>query len=94
MINHFTKKKIEQHLEQCHASAVACIEMITTTAISQMQVEGWDIEPEDITPELIGQFAAKSLGMAAEQLIKDYTSLMVLEGMVEIVREIHYLEGG
>lgn len=94
MINQIAKKKIEQHLAQCHTSAMSFIEIITDTAFNQMQVEGMSVAPEDITPELIGQYAARGLGMAEEQLISDYTSMMVLEGMVEIVREIHYPEGG
>lgn len=95
MKNQFTNKMLTRHLEQCHTSAMAFIEIITNAAIGQIEIERMNVMPEDMTPELIGRYAAKSLGMEAEQLINDYTSMMVLEGMVEIVKEIHhYPEGG
>jgi hypothetical protein len=94
MIDQFSKKKMQQHLENCHVSAMAFIEIVTNTAINQAHSEGRTFLPEEITPETIGLYAARKTGLDAEQLIKDYTDMMVLEGMVEIVEEIHHLPEG
>lgn len=92
MKNEFINKMLTKHSKECHTSAMAYINMVTNAAMAQMKIERCTIS-EDITPQLIGHYAARNLGIDAEHLTQEITSMMVLEGLVEIVREIHYPEG-
>jgi hypothetical protein len=84
MNNKFIQRKLINHIEDCHRSAMEAISIITDTGISEMNSKGYVMEVDNIQPELIARFAAEKIGISPETLIEAYIDLMVLEKMIVI----------
>lgn len=66
-------------------SAMDCIDTIQKEAIIQMKCEGVEIQIDDLTPQIMGSYAAKALGVTnIDGFQDDFLRLLILAKLVTV----------
>ncbi|MNH94447.1 hypothetical protein D3C73_470680 [compost metagenome] len=83
-IHKFTRRRLEKLYSQSHENAMEYIDIITNAAMDQMKIDGVNLDPHNIDIPLICKMAAKHLNANYQDILHDYTDVMVFEGMISI----------
>lgn len=83
MDNHqLTRLRLKKLHAESHEKAMQYIDIVTASAVNQMEKEGVAMDPYNIDIKLITEMAAKNLNIDFDSLYKDYTELMIFESMI------------
>lgn len=79
------QKQLAKKLEQYHKDSADIIDCISTIGIEQMKIAGEPLNVNDIQPERIAYYAAKTLGMDVDDLTRVYYAALYCEELAEFV---------
>lgn len=79
------QKLLAKKLEQYHKDSADIIDYISTIGIEQMKLAGEPLNVNDIQPERIAYYAAKTLGMDVDDLTRVYYAALYCEELAGFV---------
>ncbi|WP_438446826.1 hypothetical protein [Gorillibacterium sp. sgz5001074] len=84
-MDHIMQRKILKHIEECHKSAMAAIELISNVGINAMNEAGHQMDPNNFKWQDVAAYAARSLELNETAISDEYMDLLLLEKMIEYV---------